>query len=123
MIEIMTREHSDHSIDRLLASLRMEAALGELPRVERAKEGEIPPTESRLRRHREVSVGRIVAPRPIILVERLNPVIVLGDRLPDPKPDRDLDIRQLGEHRARAPFARAKRDRQTWGADLASEIR
>ena len=71
-----------------------------------ANERDVPFAHRREHVERHAHVEPAVRARPFLLIERLDDVMVFGERLPQPIREHDLAVGEVADDLARVPFAR-----------------
>ncbi len=106
MVQIVTRHGFDHNPQRHIAALGMIQWLVEIPGLKSRDQREIPLADrgenGQSRRRITACIGR----GPLILIEWLDDMVVLSQRLPQPKRKYRLAIREVTKYVADAPLAR-----------------
>jgi hypothetical protein len=107
MIQVVTRHGFDEGPEGHLPTLRMQHRLGHQLRRYRAQEHQIPLADAGKRHHGRLWIITGIVGRPKLLIERLDDVMVLRQRLAKAESENDLAICQVAQNFVRAPFSRS----------------
>src|SRR5882672_1532956 len=112
MVEVVARQHADDRSQFFGAALGVKRLPLEILGAQSPQQRQVPAPRGQIRRERALHVDVVVTPCPRGLVPRLDPVVVLGEDLPDTEADSHLGVGEMREDLLARPFARAIAPRQ-----------
>lgn len=104
VIQIVPAHGFDDGLESHLAAFGMRKCLRKIPRRNGLEQRQVPAPRRRKRLERCPGIERRVRLRPLILIERLNHVVRLRERLPQPEREHHFAVGKMAEDLPRAPF-------------------
>lgn len=116
VIQIVAAHGFDDGLESHLAAFRMREFLRKILRRNSIDQRQVPSPRRRKRLDRSLGFKRRVWLRPLILIERLNHVVRLRERLPQPEREHHFAVGKMAEDLPRAPFSWRETSFQAMGA-------